>query len=142
MAETVKTSWLDKMAFEWEVNGHKITIDAKENVGGQNRGPQPKPFMLAALGGCTSMDVISILKKMRVADDIEDFRVDVDGELTDEHPKEYHKMHVKYYFKAKEGKSLPEDKIKKAVSLSEERYCGVSSVYRKTMELTSEIVID
>lgn len=141
MPEIVNTKWKDKMSFEWTVNDHKITIDAKEAVGGENKGPQPKPFMLASLGGCTAMDVISILKKMRVADDIEDFQVDVSGELTDEHPKQYHSIHVSYIFKAKDGKTLPEDKIKKAVDLSEDRYCGVSAVYKKVMELTSEIII-
>ncbi len=142
MSEIVNTRWKEKMAFEWNVGGHKITIDAKEAVGGENKGPQPKSFMLAALGGCTAMDVISILKKMRVADNIEDFQVDVSGELTEEHPKHFHSMHVKYIFKAKEGQTLPEDKIKKAVSLSEERYCGVNAVYKKTMEISSEIVIN
>jgi putative redox protein len=63
--ETVSTRWLEDMAFETEIDGHKITIDAKPEVGGQDRGPRPKTMMLAALGGCTAMDVVSILKKMR-----------------------------------------------------------------------------
>ena len=61
--EIVTAKWLDNMAFEAEANGHKIMLDAKPEVGGENRGPRPKPFMLAALGGCTVMDGISILKK-------------------------------------------------------------------------------
>jgi len=64
--ESVTTKWLDKMAFETDINGHKIIIDAEPGVGGENRGPRPKLFMLSALGGCTAMDVVSILKKMRV----------------------------------------------------------------------------
>jgi putative redox protein len=136
--QSVTTSWMNNMAFESEINGHKIIIDADSSVGGENRGPRPKPFMLAALGGCTAMDVISILKKMRIKP--VDFRVIVDGDLTDEHPKQFYKIHVVYEFK---GKDLPLDKLKKAVELSEERYCGVSAVYKKVMELTSEIkVID
>ena len=134
--ETVNTRWLDKMAFETEINGHKIVIDALPEVGGENRGPRPKPFMLAALGGCTGMDVISILNKMRV--EVDSFNVRVEGELTDEFPKHFYKMHVVYEFT---GKDLPMDKLKKAVELSEERYCGVSAVYKKTMELTSEIKV-
>ena len=134
--QSVTTSWLDNMAFESNINGHKIIIDADDTVGGENRGPRPKPFMLASLGGCTAMDVISILKKMRVV--VEDFKVHVEGELTDEHPKQFTKMHVVYEFK---GKDLPYDKLKKAVDLSEERYCGVSAVYKKVMELTSEIKV-
>lgn len=132
----ITTSWLDKMAFESEINGHKIIIDAEPEVGGEDRGPRPKPFMLAALGGCTAMDVISILKKMRI--EPEEFNVHVEGDVTDEHPKKYYKIHVVYEFK---GKELPLDKLKKAVELSEERYCGVSAVYKKVMEMTSEIKI-
>ena len=124
------------MAFEADVDGHKIVIDADPHVGGENRGPRPKPFMLAALGGCTAMDVISILKKMRV--DVESFNVKVEGDLTEEFPKHFFKMHVIYEFT---GKDLPMDKLKKAVELSEERYCGVSAVYKKTMEITSEIKV-
>jgi len=93
------------MAFEAEVNGHKIIIDAGQHVGGENRGPRPKSFMLVALGGCTAMDVISILKKMRV--EVESFNVKVDGELTEEHPKHFYKMHIIYEFT---GKNLAMDK--------------------------------
>ena len=134
--EVVSTKWLENMSFESEVNGHKIIVDAKEEVGGHNRGPRPKPLMLAALGGCTSMDVISILKKMRV--ELKSLNVIVEGELTEEHPRHFTKMHVIYEV---EGDNLPMDKIQKAVSLSEEKYCGVSVVYRQVMEITSEIRI-
>lgn len=132
----VKVSWQDKMAFKAEVNGHKIMLDADEAVGGEDRGPRPKPLMLTALAGCTGMDVISILKKMRV--EPESFNVVVQGDLSEEHPKQYMKMKVIYQFK---GKDLPLEKLKKAVSLSEERYCGVSALYRKAIEITSEIEI-
>jgi putative redox protein len=134
--ESVSTTWINNMAFETDINGHKIVIDAKAEVGGENLGPTPKPFMLAALGGCTAMDVISILKKMRV--EVSKFNVIVDGDLTDEYPKHFYKMHVIYEFT---GKDLSLDKLQKAVALSEERYCGVSAVYKKAMELTSEIKI-
>ncbi len=134
--DTVSTKWLNNMAFESEINGHKIIIDAVPEVGGENRGPRPKPFMLAALGGCTAMDVISILKKMKV--EPEKFNVLVEGDVTEEFPKHYYKMHVIYEFT---GKNLPLDKLQKAVSLSEEKYCGVSAVYRKALEITSEIKI-
>ncbi len=142
MSEKTKTSWKGNMAFEWEVNGHKVMIDATEKVGGENRGPQPKPFMLASLGGCTGMDVVSILKKMRVTDMLDDFNVEVSGELTDEHPKHFTSMHITYTFTPKKGAELPMVKIEKAVKLSEDRYCGVSEVYRKAdIKMTSEIVI-
>lgn len=134
--EEVKVSWLENMAFEATVNGHKIILDAADAVGGENRGPRPKPFMLTALAGCTGMDVISILKKMRV--EVKDFNVTVEGDLTEEHPKQFSKMNVIYEFT---GTDLPLEKLQKAVSLSEERYCGVSAMYRKVIELTSEIRI-
>ncbi len=134
--ETVAVKWLDNMAFEAEVNGHKIIIDAVESVGGKDRGPRPKPFMLVALAGCTGMDVVSILAKMRV--ELKDFKVSVTGDLTEEHPKHFYKMVVKYEFW---GKDLPMDKLEKAINLSEERYCGVSVSYKKAMEITSEIVV-
>ncbi|MDD4143735.1 MAG: OsmC family protein [Prolixibacteraceae bacterium] len=134
--EQVKVKWLDKMAFSAEVNGHEIVLDAAEKVGGEDRGPRPKPLMLAALAGCTGMDVISILKKMHIEPDY--FNVYVEGDLTEEHPKHFSKMHVIYEFK---GKNLPLEKLKRAVSLSEERYCGVSATYREAMEMTSEIKV-
>lgn len=124
------------MAFESEINGHKIIIDADTAVGGEDRGPRPKLLMLSALGGCTAMDVVAILKKMRV--DIEGLNVIVEGDLTEEYPKHFYKMHIIYEFK---GKNLPVEKLQKAIDLSSERYCGVSAVYRKAMELTSEIRI-
>jgi putative redox protein len=134
--EQVKVNWLENMAFKAEVNGHEIILDAAEQVGGEDRGPRPKPFMLTALAGCTGMDVVSILKKMRV--ELEDFNVIVEGDLTEEHPKQFYEMNVIYEFK---GNNLPMDKLKKAVSLSEDRYCGVSAMYKKVIEVTSEIKI-
>nr|HDM99744.1 OsmC family peroxiredoxin [Deltaproteobacteria bacterium] len=136
MRAAVTAKWLGNMAFEAEVNGHKILLDADSEVGGENRGPRPKPFMLVALGGCTAMDVISILKKMRV--EVEKFNVRVEGDLTEEHPKQFYKMHVIFEFT---GKNLPIEKLEKAVKLSEDRYCGVSAVYKKIMGLTSEIKV-
>lgn len=124
------------MAFEADIFGHKIVLDAAPEVGGQNKGPKPKPMMLVSLAGCTAMDVISILRKMRV--DVKDFKVTVSGLETEEHPKYYHKMHVTYEFT---GKDLPMDKLQKAVNLSEERYCGVSAVYKKVIDVTSEIIV-
>ena len=136
-ADRITTTWIDKMAFESEVNGHKLIIDADDRVGGEDRGPRPKPLMQLSVAGCTAMDVISILKKMRV--ELDDFKVHVDGELTEEHPKHYSSMHIVYEFK---GKNLPMDKLEKAVDLSQDRYCGVSFLYKKVMELTYEIVVN
>ena len=133
---TVNVNWTQDMAFEVEVNGFNITIDADEAVGGKNSGPRPKPFLLVSLGGCTGMDVVSILKKMRV--EFDSVNVEISGELTEEHPKYYHKIHIKYVFG---GKDLPMAKLEKAVNLSQERYCGVSVMLEKAAKITSEIVV-
>ncbi|GET25737.1 OsmC family protein [Prolixibacter sp. NT017] len=137
MKHEVGISWKEDMAFEAEVNGHKIMLDADEKVGGKDRGPRPKPFMLTALAGCTAMDVISILKKMRVTPD--NFDVKVSGELGEEHPKVYTSMHITYQFW---GEDLPMEKLEKAVNLSQDRYCGVSAIYRKALPITSSIEVN
>ncbi len=133
---TVDLEWDDKLSFSTVLDGHRISIDAAAESGGEDKGPRPKQLMLVALAGCTGMDVVSILKKMRV--ELDGFNVTVEGELTDEHPRYYRSMHVIYRFS---GADLPEDKLQKAVSLSEERYCGVSALYKKAIEVTTEIRI-
>ena len=137
MKTSLNVKWLKGMAFETEVNGHKLVIDAVEEVGGQDRGPRPKPLMLLALAGCTGMDVVSILKKMRV--ELDDFSVEVEANQTEEHPKHFNEMKVIYKFW---GKDLPMEKLQKAVDLSEERYCGVSAVYKKAMPIKNEIQVN
>ncbi len=134
--ETVSARWIGNMAFETEADSHKLVIDADPGVGGENLGPRPKLLMLSALGGCTAMDVVAILKKMRV--ELKGLNVIVEGDLTEEYPKHFFKMHVIYEFT---GKNLPVEKLQQAIDLSKEKYCGVSAVYRKAMELTSEIKI-
>ena len=82
------------------------------------------------------MDVISILKKMKI--EPEAFNVIVEGDLADDHPKKYTRMKVIYQFK---GKDLPVDKLQKAIDLSQEKYCGVLAVYRDAVKIESEIRI-
>lgn len=136
MKHVVDMSWTDKIAFEADMDGHKVVVDASEEAGGSNLGPRPKKLMLTALAGCTGIDVVLILKKMRV--EFEAFNVIVEGELTEDYPQYYNKMTIVYQFK---GKNLPMDKLEKAVKLSEEKYCGVSPVYRHAVEMKSEIRI-
>jgi len=136
MATTTTLNWKGNMAFDAEVNGHILPIDADERVGGKDSGPRPKTLTLVSLGGCTGMDVISILGKMRVIPD--DFSVDVSGELTDVHPKYFNKIHIVYTFK---GKDLPIEKLEKAINLSQDRYCGVTAMLDKVAEITHEIII-
>jgi len=128
--------WKSEMVFKASVNEHEIMLDLGEDAGGRNQGPRPKPLLLVSLGGCTGMDVISILKKMRVEPDY--FNVQVTGEVTEDHPKHFTKIHLIYEFK---GKDLPLDKLQKAIDLSQERYCGISFTLKKVVELTSEIKI-
>lgn len=136
-ATSVNIEWKQNMAFDANINGHIVPLDADERVGGENYGARPKPFILVALGGCTGMDVKSILGKMRV--DFDSFNVDVSGEMTEEHPKYFDRIHIKYSFK---GKNLPMDKLEKAVNLSQERYCGVSAMLKDVAEITHEIIIE
>ncbi|MCD4723835.1 MAG: OsmC family protein [Bacteroidales bacterium] len=136
MKQKINTTWKENMAFEAEINGFKIILDAEEAVGGENRGPRPKGLTLVSLAACTGMDVISILKKMRVVPEY--FNVEVEGELTDEHPKYYHSIHLRYIFR---GKDLPMKKLEKAIILSQDRYCGVSAMLLKSSTLTHEIIV-
>jgi putative redox protein len=136
MKNTVNTSWAGNMKFDTEVSGHHIILDASKEVGGENAGPRPKELMLSALAGCTGMDVISILKKMKV--EPEYFNIKIEADLTEEHPKVYSKLNIIYQFK---GKDLDKEKLQKAIELSQEKYCGVSAMYKKAMDVTYEIIL-
>lgn len=136
MKNNVNTTWKGNMKFDSLVSGHHVIMDASTDGGGENKGPRPKELMLTALAGCTGMDVVSILKKMRV--ELVNFNVNIEANVTEEHPKHYDSMHIIYEFT---GKDLPLDKLEKAVKLSQEQYCGVSYMYKKAMAVTFEIVI-
>lgn len=125
------------MSFDIEIGGYKITVDAGKEVGGQGLGPSPKPLMLASLAGCTGMDVVSLLKKMRV--DFDGFNLKIEGELNDEHPMKYNKIVIFYQLK---GDNVPFDKVEKAVTLSLEKYCGVSAVYKQVIDVSYVIEIN
>ena len=137
MKHTIEAIWQGKMKFDAVVNGHHLTMDLPEGSGGEDAGPRPKPLMLAALAGCTGLDLVSLLKKMR--QEFEYFNIIVEGDTEDEHPNAYGKMHIIYELR---GKDLDLEKIEKAISLSMDRYCGVSAVYRKAqIEITHEVRI-
>lgn len=136
MKETVKLNIEEGLSFDIEINGLNMKIDSNEEVGGKNRGPRPKSLMLAALGGCTGMDVASIMRKMKVP--FEDLSIEVTGEITEDHPKHFKKMHITYIIS---GKGVDRKKAEKAVSLSQEKYCGVTYNYKASMEITHEIII-
>lgn len=128
----VTTVWKENMQFESDnPSGHNLFMDAGEENGGKSEGYRPKALMLSSLAGCSGLDVVSLLKKTRVA--VDDFKIEVTGELTEEHPKFYHKVKVDYHFT---GTDLNEKKIKKAVDLSVEKYCGVMEMFRQFAEIT------
>jgi len=136
MKYKAEASWKGRMQFDAEVNGHHIIMDLAGEKG-DDTGPRPKPLMLAALAGCTGMDVISLMKKMR--QELQYFNVIVEGDTEEEHPNPYYRMHIIYEFR---GKDLDPEKIEKAINMSLERYCGVSAVYRRAgIEMTHEVRI-
>jgi len=137
MKESIKATWLNDLAFEANVDGHKIYLDSSAEHGGKNMGPRPKPMMMIALAGCTGMDVVSILKKMRV--DIESLDIEIEGDVTEEHPKRFEGMKVIYKIK---GKDVSYKSVEKAVTLSKERYCGVSANLIKAFPIEHEIIIE
>jgi putative redox protein len=127
----------DGMAFNGELEGYTIPIDADKAVGGQDKGPKPKGLSLTALAGCTAMDVISILRKMQA--EPEEFWVEAESDLTEDHPKVFTRITITYYFK---GGEVTQEKAEKAVNLSQERYCGVSAMLSKAAPIETKIVIE
>ncbi|MCW8825439.1 MAG: OsmC family protein [Gammaproteobacteria bacterium] len=133
MQATVK--WQGKMAFIGEDEaGHSVKMDAPPAVGGENDGFRPKQLLLDSLAGCTSMDVISILKKMKITPD--SFMVEVEAGESEEHPKVFTDFHIKYLVSG----DVPEAKLNKAINLSQERYCGVTAMFRSFAPITHEVI--
>jgi len=137
MKDVLNVKWVGDMAFEAIVDGHSLLFDASPSVGGHKAGPRPKPLLMASLAGCTGMDVISILKKMKV--DVASFNVHAEGTLAEEHPRLFTAIHLIYEFT---GENIPPDKVKRAIELSQDKYCGVSATLKKALSLTYEIRIN
>lgn len=134
MEHQVETQWMGKMQFNALVNDHTIIMDAPERAGGEDNGPIPKPFILTALAGCTGMDVVAILRK---ADkNADDFDLRVTGEISKQAPIQYIAIHVAYGFK---GSPENEEASLQAVTDSQEKYCGVSSMLKKALPVTWEV---
>jgi putative redox protein len=134
MAHEVEVQWMGKMQFNALVNGHTVIMDGPEKVGGEDNGPIPKPFILTALAGCTGMDVAAILKKAQK--EVNDFDMKVTGEISKTMPIQYTSIHVIYDFK---GPQENEETALKAVTDSQEKYCGVSSMLKKALPVTWEV---
>ena len=137
MSHKVTTHWKGNLQFESDnPNGKTVFMDTSTEHGGHNSGLSPKAMMLSALAGCSGLDVIMLLDKMKVK--ISDFSMDTQGELTDEHPKYYSKVHMIYRFYSAEPKK---DKIEKAVQLSIDKYCGVMEMFRQFADVTTEVYL-
>jgi len=115
------------MAFDaTATSGHSVTLDADEAVGGHNQGFRPMEMLLVGLGGCTAMDVISLLRKMH--QEVTEYQVKVLGSRAEEHPKVYTEITVEHVVR---GKKLSPDMVRRAVELSATRYCPASAMLSK-----------
>lgn len=132
-----KVTWKGNYAFEAELQGHKFMIDVGKESGGEDLGPRPKSLLLPALATCSAVGVVGILKKMR----IKDYTLDIDLEATqrETHPKVFTNIDMYYNFT---GENLEIAKLRKAVSVSEERYCSVHTMLSKTAKINSIITIN
>lgn len=134
--DSIKTIWRENNIFDTEINGHSIAIDLAEEAGGNNAGPRPKKLLLVAAAGCSGLDVVEIVRKMRIA--IKKFNIRIDAELTEEHPITYTSLRIIYEF---EGENLPKKKLERACKLSFDSYCGVLAMYKKAVPVTYEVMI-
>lgn len=121
-------NWIEKMRFEGETHSkHKITLDASEDVGGENKGPRPMELFIIGLMGCTAMDVISILTKMKKH--VKSFKIEVDATKAETHPKVWTDINLKYIL---EGEDLDEKSVETAIELSQNKYCSAAATLRKS----------
>ncbi len=128
---TAKVRLVEGMQFVAEGGtGHAIVLDGDPSVGGRDTGSRPMELVLMGLAGCTAMDVAFILRRKRAAFD--GLEVNVQAERADTHPKVYTKIHVEYVVYG----DVDEKAVRQAIELSEEKYCSVSAMLRKTAEIT------
>lgn len=126
----VEVEWKNNLSFNIGVDEHLIVLDGVD----ENKGLCPKPLMLASLGGCTAMDVVTILKENRTK--FKKFNIQVVGELSELKPQTYKKVHITYQFV---GKELDQESLRKAVELSVTEQCGVLMMFKKFAEVSYEI---
>ena len=129
--------WMKGMKFEASgISQHAVVMDAANEFGGQNQGPRPMELVLFALGGCTGMDILSILKKMRK--EVESFEIKIEADKAEEHPKVFTHIRVLCLLK---GKDLKEKDVEKAINLSKDKYCSVGAMLGKTAILDYQFEI-
>lgn len=139
MKSSIRAIWQgslerQSLAFDSTVGDHQVRTDAGVAHGGDNSGASPKMLMMVALAGCTGVDVAAILGKMRVP--VAEMAITVEGQLTDDSPAVFSAMHLVYEFA---GDNLDSGKLQRAVELSQDKYCGVSAMYSRIMDITWEI---
>ena len=126
-----------KLAFEITQDRYTYTLDAPENAGGEGKGPSPKGLLLSGLIGCTGIDVALILGKMRVT--IQDLEITAETELTEGEPSVFKEIILSYHIT---GNEKDAKKIKRAVSLSMDTYCGVSAMLEKNSRIIPKIYLN
>ena len=132
MSHKTTTHWKGGMQFESDnPSGKTVLMDTVVKGQSEQFGLSPKAMMLSALAGCSGIDIVEILEKMKVVD--YKLKMEVEGFLTDEHPKFYHKVHVDYHFY---GSDLNPKKIDKSVKLSVDKYCSVMEMFRQFATIT------
>lgn len=135
MSHFINTVWNEDFHFVSSIDGKQIHFDATALSQQYNNGVSPKTIVLSGLSGCTGMDVVSLLNhKFKVF--FSDLSIEVKGELTDTHPKVYKEIHITYRIRV--DKEF-ESKVKEAVDLSINKYCGVSAMLEKTATITYEV---
>jgi putative redox protein len=112
-------------------SGHWVMMDGPENFGGSDAAIRPKELLLLSLGGCTGSDVASILSKKRVK--LNSFELNLTADTTEEHPQVFTKIHIEYVFT---GNDLKETDLERAIELSLTKYCGVTAMLQKAVEIT------
>jgi putative redox protein len=117
-------------------SGHSVAMDAAERVGGSDSAARPVEVMLCALGGCTGMDVVSILRKMKTAPT--SLEIEIEDERAAEYPKVFKKLHLTYRVTG----NIPEENLRKAIDLSLAKYCPIANSLAGVAQITSEYVIE
>lgn len=126
--------WLDNMSFVGESgSGHSVVMDASPEVGGRDLGVRPMEMLLLGLGGCASIDVVMILQRSRQA--VKDCTVQISAERAESEPKVFTHIHLHFVV---EGDHLSEDRVKRAINLSAEKYCSASLMLGKTAKITHD----
>lgn len=131
---TIDSVYGGGMAFTTVIRSHNITIDLKKENGGNDTGSSPKILMLVSLAGCTGVDIVAILSKMKVT--FSEFKINVQAHLTETDPKIYDEVVVTYIIKVDDD---DRQKVERAVALSQDKYCGVSEMFRAFAKLSHKI---